>query len=286
MKVPPGVLVVVVLAQGLASCGGSSSPSTPSVPSPVQQPAPQPIPPFQVSGHVYDAVDRALDGATVEVLDGPQVGTVTTSDAAGAFSLTGSFGAATRFRASRAGYVTATKSFGGIATFKMIGFLLDGVAAPMNIAGDYTVTFVADSACAELPSDVRTRTYLAAIRPDWHFPQQASRFRALLSGASLDGYYNTIGISVTEDFIRFDMSDNFIREEVSPDAYLTIGGVGGTSVSTSIGSTISAPFQGTLDYCNTTAEPDEDNNYSCLPDLAIAHARCSSKNHQLILTRR
>ena len=102
----------------------------------------------------------------------------------------------------------------------------------------------------------------------------------------MDGYYNTIGISVTEDFIRFDMSDNFIREEVSPDAYLTIGGVGGTSVSTSIGSTISAPFQGTLDYCNTTAEPDEDNNYSCLPDLAIAHARCSSKNHQLILMRR
>jgi hypothetical protein len=279
-------LLVVVLAQGLAGCGGSSLPSTPSVPSPAQQPAPQPIPSFQVSGHVYDAVDRALEGATVEVLDGPQVGTVTTSDAAGAFSLTGSFDEATRFRASRAGYITASKFFRGIATTRAIGFFLDGVAAPVNIAGDYRVTFVADSACAEFPSDVRTRTYLAAIRPDPHFPLQPSHFRAQLSGASLDGYYNTIGISVTEDFIRFDMSDNFILEEVSPDAYLTIGGVGGTAVSASVESTISAPFQGTFDYCKTTAEPDEDNNYSCLPDLAIAHAQCSSKNHQLILTRR
>lgn len=93
-------------------------------------------------------------------------------------------------------------------------------------------------------------------------------------------------MSVTADYINFDLSDNFILEEVSPDAYLTIGGVGGTSVNTSVVSTISAPFQGTFDYCETKAEPDEDNNYSCLPDQASAHARCSSKNHRLILTRR
>jgi hypothetical protein len=285
MKMPPGVLLVVVLAHGLAGCGGSSVPSTPSVPSQVPQPAPQATPPFNVTGLVFDAVIRPLQGATVEVLDGPQVGTWTTSDAAGAFSLTGSFDEATRFRASKAGYVTATKFFRGIVTTKVIGFSLDGVAAPVNIAGDYTVTFVADTTCADLPSEVRTRAYFAAIRPDPHFPLQASHFRAQLSGASLDSYYNAIGISVTEDFIRFDMSDNFILEDVSPDTYVTIGGVGETSVSTSA-STISAPFQGTFDYCKTTAEPDEDNNYRCLPDLAIAHAQCSSKNHRLILTPR
>lgn len=158
MKMSSGVLLVVVLAQGLAGCGGSSLPSTPTVPSPVQQPAPPPPAPFQVTGHVYDAADRPLEGATVEVLDGPQAGTVTTSDAAGALSLTGTFNGATRFRASRADYVTAIKSFSAITTFKAIGFFLDGVAAPVNIAGDYTVTFLADSACAELPGDVRTRT--------------------------------------------------------------------------------------------------------------------------------
>ena len=285
MRMPRGVFLIVVLAHGLVGCGGSSLPLTPSVPSPVQQPAPPPPAPFQVTGHVYDVVDRALEGATVEVLDGPQAGTVTTSDAAGAFSLTGTFNGATRFRASRADYVTAIKSFSAIATFKAIGFFLDGVAAPVNIAGDYTVTFVADSACAEFPSEVRTRTYFAAIRPDPYFPLQASHFRAQLSGASLDSYYNTIGISVTADYIDFNLSDNFILEEVSPDAYLTIGGIGGTSVSTSV-STISAPFQGTFDYCETKTEPDEDNNYSCLADQAIVHARCSSKNHRLILTRR
>jgi hypothetical protein len=236
---------------------------------------------------MFDAVGRSLEGATVEVLDGPQVGALTTSDAAGAFSLTGSFNEATRFRASRAGYVTATNVFRGIVTTKAIGFFLDGVAAPVNIAGDYTVTFVADSVCAEFPSDVRTRTYMATIRPNPFFPPETkSFFLAVLSGASFDSYYRNIPISVTEDYIRFDMSDNFILEEVSPDTYLTIGGVGGTSVSTSVVSTISAPFQGTFDYCETTAEPDEGNNYRCLPDQAVSHAQCSSQNHRLILTRR
>ena len=190
MRMLGGVLLVV-LAQGLAGCGGSGSSSAPS---PTPQPAPQPTP------------------------------------------------------------------------------------SPGNIAGDYTVTFMADSACTDLPNDVRTRTYTATIT------EYNRTFIAALSGATLDSYYYRIWIGVAGDDLRFDLSDNYILEEVAPDTYLAIGGVGEASVGTSGASTISASFQGTFDYCVMKSEMSS--GYSCVPGEAVAHAQCASRNHRLILTRR
>ena len=288
MRMLRGVVLLVVVAQGLVGCGGSGSPSVPSaVPLPTPQPVPQPTP-FQVTGYVFDTVNRALAGARVEVLDGPQAGTSTTSDTAGAFSLTGTFDGTSRFRASKEGYVAATQTFSLIVTRRSIFFALDVPAGPVNIAGDYTLTFSADSACADqLPTDVRTRTYLATITPVSSLTRSANtQFTAALSGAELDTYYRMISIFVAGDYVDFDLSDNFLLEEVAPDTYLTIGGVGAASVGTSGVSTISASFQGLFDYCVTKAEPNVGNLYGCVPAEAIAHAQCASKNHRLILTRR
>ncbi len=281
------VAAVVVLAEGIAGCGNTGSASAPSAPSPVQQPA-RPPTSFQVTGYVSDTANRALAGASVEVLDGPQAGTATTSDAAGAFSLTGTFDGTTRFRATKEGYVAATQSFGSIVTRKAISFALDVLAGSVNISGNYTLTFTADRACADrLPPEVRTRTYAATIAPG-SFPSRPANtyFTAALSGAELDTYYNFVSILVSGDYVDFDLSDNFILEEVTPDTYLRIGGVGDASVGTSGVATISASFRGVFDYCVTNAEPNRDNIYSCVPTETIAHAQCSSNNHRLTLTRR
>ena len=42
---------------------------------------------------------------------------------------------------------------------------MEVLASPVNVAGDYTLTFIADNACADLPDKVRTRTYEATITP-------------------------------------------------------------------------------------------------------------------------
>ena len=78
-----GGVVLLVLAQGLAGCGGSGSSPAPSAPSPVPapspgpQPVPQPTPSVSgMSGFVVDTAFRPLAGARVEVIDGPQAGPV------------------------------------------------------------------------------------------------------------------------------------------------------------------------------------------------------------------
>jgi Carboxypeptidase regulatory-like domain len=269
MRVASGVFLVM-LAQGLTGCGGPDSPSAPSLVSPVSQPAP-PSTQFQITGIVLDTANRAVVGASVEVLTGPQAGTSTTSDAAGAFSLTGKFDGTTQFRASKAGHIAATKSFNSFAVAAYLSFLLEVLDAPVNISGHYSVTFVADVACADrLPSEVRTRTYSATVAADSSSSRPASTlFIATLNDASLDAYFHRMAIYVAGDYLDFDLSDNSLLEEVAPETYLGIGGMGAASVGTSGVSTISASFQGLFDYSGES----------------VPHAQCQSMNHRLTLTR-
>jgi len=98
-------IVVFILAQGLAlgGCGDSGSRSTPSAPSSVQRPAPQPARTAAVNGKIVDTADRPISGALVEVVGGSQAGMSVTSTGNGEFYFAGSFDAATVFRASREG---------------------------------------------------------------------------------------------------------------------------------------------------------------------------------------
>ena len=95
----------------LAACGfvvagcQSDSPLAPSSLQVVRQPGV-----FELVGYVDDTSFRALSGATVEVLDGPQTGISTMTDSNGHFSLTGVFTEATRLRATEDGYQAAIQT--------------------------------------------------------------------------------------------------------------------------------------------------------------------------------
>lgn len=289
-------IVLLVVAQGLAACGSSASTSAPLAPSPVPQPTlpptPTPPPPNDdafIKGVVYDTANRALAGAIVEVVDGPQAGTQATSDATGGFSLTGTFDDTTQFRATKEGHVSATgtlrPSCAQCHPHRWIFFFLDVPTPPANIAGDFTLTFIADSACAAaLPAEVRTRTYAATIAPTSYRPNTS--FELTVSGAPFLSFYNSFSIGVAGDYLAFGLDNEgpVLVEQVAQNTYLGFDGSAEASAGTSAVSTISTFFDGVIDYCARKSAMGS--YYNCDTSQAVAHARCESKHHQLILTRR
>ena len=155
----------------LFGCGDSSlaPPTSPTqLPSPVtpDPPRPSPLSQTRFNGDVYDTASRRVAGATVEILDGPQAGVVTTTDDAGNFSFTGSFDDTMRVRASKPGHVSKTQTSRVACDMcaRYIGFQLELEIAPIDLAGGYTLSFIADSAaCASIPETARARTYNATI---------------------------------------------------------------------------------------------------------------------------
>ena len=281
----PGI-VLLVLVQGLAGCGDSGSSSAPSAPSPVAQggPTPPALPTASVSriwGYVLDTAFRPIADARVEVVDGSYAGLSTTTDAAGRFELAGTFDHTTRFRAAKEGHVAATQAWecsgvscgAGDAT-PWLGFYLAVLAPNVDIAGDYTLTVIADSACPDLPNEVRTRTYAATItpqsRPD--LPANAG-FDVTLSGATFLDRLDRFGIGVAGDVLGFWLHgghDPSFVEQVEAGTYLAFSGSAAASVPASGVSTISASFEGWIEYYGA----------------AVVRAHCESKDHRLILTRR
>ena len=123
-----------------------------------------------MKGTVSDTAFRDLPGARVEILNGPNAGMSTTVDARGEFSLTGRFDETTQFRATSEGHVAAVRTLQPFCVrcnpTWWINFTLDVLDPPVNVAGTYTLTIVADSSCTMLPSDARSRTFTATIPQD------------------------------------------------------------------------------------------------------------------------
>ena len=165
------------------------------------------------------------------------------------------------------------------------------LAPAVDIAGDYTLTFIADSTCTALPNELRTRTYVATITPSSspntdlpNLPANTA-FDVTVSGAPFLENYNRGLLYVAGDHLAMWIGDvePGLVELVAANTYFGIGPVGATaSVGTPV-STISTSLNGWMDYCVLPSAMGS--SYSCGPK-ATAHARCQSKNHQLILTRR
>jgi hypothetical protein len=254
---------MVLLMIGVSACGGNNTTSPSSLPSPAVSP---PTPPLNagglVKGSVSDTAFRHLDGALVEVVDGPQAGMSTIADANGSFSFSGTFDDATRFRATKDGHLAATQASRTFLNLpnRYVTFSLEVLAPPVNMAGDYTLTFIADSACVGLPDDVRTRTYTATITP-W----SSTSFNVALSGAAFLPSRDNFPIGVAGDYVAFWFADPAIVERIAANKQIELYGSAGASVGRSGVSTIAVSWDGEFEY---------------------SQIECESKNHQLILTRR
>ena len=267
-------IVVLVLAQGVAaaSCGSRGS-ATATGPSAIVNPPSSGF--VLVNGSVYDTAYRALAGARVEVVDGPQAGLATTASSRGEFSLSGTFDDTTRFRATKDGYITAMRTR---STSSWIWFELGVVAPPIDIAGDYTMTFVADGSCVTLPDELRTRAYATTIPAAANASPANASFSITVRGAYKD--WGVMGMGVSGDYVAVWLET--LVEQIAPNTFLLFSGLASASMGTSRGSTIALRFDGLIDYCTTKSGRHED----CWAGPAAEHLQCQSANHQLIFTRR
>jgi hypothetical protein len=280
------LMLIALLALGLAACSGSSSSPT-AVPAPLQPPSPQQQ---SLAGYVGDTAFRSVAGARIEVVDGPQAGMAVTSDGNGLFSYAGTFASAVTLRATKDGYIAVTKTTqtsvpGGRP---WVYFQLEALAPPVNIAGDYTLSFIADSACTGIPNELRTRTYAATIAPQSNsLTRPDTLFTLTAGGAPFLESYHSVTVGVAGDFAAFMLyqGEGFgLVEQIAPRTYLGLYGEGRASVGTLAVSAISVPFDGAIEYCVQKSETSP--SYDCNPTVAVTRELCQSKNHRLILTRR
>jgi hypothetical protein len=269
-------IAFLVLAQGIAavSCGSRGSAATTAPSAIVGLPV---IGAVQVRGSVYDTAYRTLAGARVEVVDGPQAGLSTTADSRGEFSLAGTFDDTTRFRATKDGYVTATRTR---SANSWITFELGVVAPSVEIAGDYTMTFVADGSCVTLPDELRTRGYATTIPVTANASPASASFGITVRGAYKG--WDVMGMGVSGDYVALWLET--LVEQLTPDTFLSFGGLAAASLGTSGGSTVILRFDGVIDYCTTKTPPGRYED--CYTGRAAEHRQCQSVNHQLIFTRR
>jgi hypothetical protein len=276
------ILSIVCMVWACDRKGSSPIPSSPS-------PAPQPGPPAQllpIYGYVYDTAFRPVAGASVQMVDGPQAGMMTTSGADGRFSYDGTFASPVTLRASKDGYTTATQTTIQITDGGWAYFQLASVTPPVAVAGNYTLTITADSACAALPEDVRTRTYPAVVIAGGNTRVPAgTSFAGTVTGGQFAPFANTFFGGVFGDYVTTSTIGEgpTIVEQLGPNRYVAFMGESGFSVGPAGISTITAPFKGTIEYCELNSALGQ--YYDCSPPAAAVREECTSNNSQLTMTR-
>ena len=293
--VPPLFVARVgfVLVLGLALAGCDRSPASPSPESPQGSPSSPPGSPsgsIQLAGSVSDAAWRPLAGARVEVVDGPQAGLSTNTDHNGEFHLSGNFDDTTHFRATKDGHVASTwplpAACGPCNPDWWIHFSLEALAPHPNLAGEYTLTVIANSACTSVPEAFRTRTFDAklTLQSGPEFPPN-SRFEVSLGSPPFLDQYRSFQIGVAGDYVGGFVGDLHgtpgLAARFATHSYIALGGSIAGTVEMS-GATISASMDGFIDYCEHQSEMGP--SYDC--EGGQTYTQCTSTGHQLILRRR
>jgi hypothetical protein len=267
-------ILSLALVPGLVGCDNAVRSPTASTDASGGGPAPSASRRF-MQGRVSDIANRPLARAAIEVLDGPEAGLSTTADAGGQFTLTGIFDGATRFRAAADGHAPSVRTE---QPNGRLDFYLEGLTSPIDIGGDYTLTFAANATCTMLPEDMRSRTFTATL------PVTSSALRAnaffRVGGATFFEDWDAISIAVAGDYMALWLET--LVEQITPNSFLAFGGQAAAAVDTSSTSTIVLPFHGSIDYCVTAAEHGR--YLDCYQSRATVR-RCES-SHQLTLTRR
>jgi hypothetical protein len=277
-------LTALWLTMTCLGCGDSKSPVQVT---PVR-PAPGPV---SVNGQVNDTALRPVAGVRVEVVDGPSAGVFGTTNTAGHYELPGVFSEPLTVRATKEGYApfTTTRSM-QYGPVESICIVLALSTPSVNIAGDYTLTLTADTACSGLPDAARSRTYTVSMTS---MPNTPDNYRAVLSGATfLSSETGQFLVDVAGTYAHFRFGDpwgegdgsrgdgSYIEEEVAPSTYLGIAGSAGLTVNG--GTTISGSFSGGVQYC-VNPNPAAIVNYQCPVGQPVV---CYSTNHRMLLVRR
>lgn len=282
-------LGAVVLLFSLG-CGDGKSPV---------QPTPPPIAPtpqvFSLSGGVYDTARRPLGGSRVEVIDGQRASMVTTADETGRFSMPGPFTGTVTVTASKDGYVPETTTVPtnpppnrplppplppGEVRRVDFNFSLQPHGPSANIAGVYTLTLTADSACTNLPDEARTRTYTATIVPGYRSTAFLGRLSdaRFVSSPSSPFFSPYFEIGIAGDFANASVR---IVEQLGETTYLAIEG----GVAASFGpSGITAPFDSYFLHCPSEPAWSSGDYFWC--GAGVQGVECNSPRNQLTLIRR
>jgi hypothetical protein len=258
-------------------CADGTSPVEPTPP-----PAPVQVT-FTLQGDVRDTASRPLKGASVAVTDGPRAGTTATTDDAGRFSVPGMFTqSAVTVIASKDGYSAETWTFpvpgrpvqGGNWGFS---FRLEPLAPSVNLAGQYTLTLIADKACTKLPAETRTRTYTASFVSR----SRATTFVGTLSGAqivSLPVWAPYLEVAVAGDFANLVL--RFV-EQLSDGTYLAIEG---QTAAPAGQSGMTGPFNAQFLRCRNMPAWAPGEYWWCGAD--VDGDECATSDNQLTLARR
>jgi hypothetical protein len=245
---------------------------------------------------VTDRLHRPIAGAIVAILDGAHAGTTGVTDAAGRADLRFETAGALTIRASKDGYHTRTQTVSpyladGWAWYAPIW--LEAVEPPLGLEpGNYTLT---------ISIDLRTATTWMPQAPCAGFPiELASRnYRITITEASLSQSYNRIvraddptlawpvlfGFGVAGQFVGFEWDDPLT--EVLPEfRNLRIGGGAPTTEPGVVsGASVSIPFYGSFEYCQTKSG----HTNSCWHEPAekiVAFHSCSSDHATMVFTTR
>lgn len=273
------ILATISLAVSLmfTACG-SSNPVQPTTP----DSDPSAMPEGRIEGVVLNTAFQGVPGSRVDIIQGPGAGTSVVSDGDGVFAFPGRFaaGAQITLRASREGYLDASKTIGMPAggTPLWTELSMKSMAPSADLTGRYLVTLTAADECsANLPEALRKRTYTASIvegQTKETFsgtllvpPDKTTTFNAAVSGTSATLSFGNIEFGVPS-----------VLEDVGT-GYLYIAGDATALVSTGrISGTLLADWV----YCpRESAGLSAKDPFRCPASVA---QRCSSSGHQILLS--
>jgi hypothetical protein len=244
---------------------------------------------------VVDTAYRNLEGARIEVVDGPSAGTAAIAGADGQFVLSGLFNETTRFRAVMDGHETRTQAWncsvptgcpGTNGARPWLAFYLSVLAPSVNIAGAYTLTFTVDGACADFPEEMRTRSYRAVVTAEAIDGRSTiPGFDLTIEGTPVAGHMGGFPIGVAGDRLNLwlhSRHDPAIVEDLGANTYLAFSGGAVVTLGTAGPSTIAARFDGWIEHI-VLAAPLVGPWYYPQPPV-MSKSTCDSPNHRLTLT--
>ena len=178
----------------------------------------------QILVRVSDTTWQPVADARVEILNLAGNPASAISNADGSVTVSGAFSGVITVRAAKEGFVSGTRSLdlqtaSSAASVPHVQIFLESVTPSLDLAGDYSLTFVANSTC-DVPADLRMRTYAATVAPNHvaGIPEH-TQYQVTVDGTTswCCGDKGQFGIGVAGDRVAVtdDTSDQ-VLEHVQP----------------------------------------------------------------------